>query len=439
MNCLLTETALAYDVPPEIVKAIAEGESANWKHFDSNGDTIIANDKGIGVMQITNQANYDEDLLKTDVAYNIKAGVEILDQMFERSDLPKINSGERDVLEHWYFAIMAYNGIKPVNSPIVQATGDRNPNSYQEKVIRKIEELGLTKLTVLPFKTEDFYYDPNSTENIKFVTMQYQFDLPLTKTKHKFIAGQTVETTSAVNFRSEPTTDSALKGTLSNGERLTIQGPFEYDKVLTGKNHFVWYPATRSDGTKGYVASSYLEFRFKDVSADHYAAEEIYYLTDRNILHGVSDFSFGIKQPLTRWQAVLLLTRANNVSLENRPDPGFADVPKTYKYYNAIAAAVDEGIFAGITATEFEPNSKLTRAQMATLLQRLYSFPETNAGNPFTDVKADAWYTDSIVRMYNAGITGGVTKTEFQPQTTVTREQFAVFLTRAVNPDFRLR
>ena len=39
MNCLLTETALSYDVPPEIVKAIAEGESGNWRHFDQNCDS----------------------------------------------------------------------------------------------------------------------------------------------------------------------------------------------------------------------------------------------------------------------------------------------------------------------------------------------------------------------------------------------------------------
>ena len=129
MNCLLTETALRYDVPPEIVKAIAEGESGNWRHFDKNGEAIVTADNGIGIMQITNQAGYDQNKLKNDVVYNIQAGVEILDGMFKRPNLPSINGGERDVLEHWYFAIMAYNGTKPVNSPIVQATGERNASA----------------------------------------------------------------------------------------------------------------------------------------------------------------------------------------------------------------------------------------------------------------------------------------------------------------------
>ncbi|MEG0359736.1 MAG: hypothetical protein RR598_10765, partial [Anaerorhabdus sp.] len=41
MNCLLTETARNYNVPPEIVKAIAEGESGNWRHFGTNGEAIV--------------------------------------------------------------------------------------------------------------------------------------------------------------------------------------------------------------------------------------------------------------------------------------------------------------------------------------------------------------------------------------------------------------
>lgn len=258
MNCLLTETALIYDVPPEIVKAIAEGESGNWRHFDINGEAIVTKDNGIGIMQITNQAGYNQDRLKSDIVYNIKAGVETLDNMFKRKDLPTINGGERDVLEHWYFAIMAYNGTKPVNSPIVQSTGERNATAYQERILRIIEELGLIDLTELPFSRDHFQYDSNSTENIKFSTMNYDFDLSLTKSKHFFETNQKVSATTNATFRSRPTTGSDTSiDTLNKGEIVTITGPIVYDEVSTKKNHFVWYPVKRSDGSEGYVASSY--------------------------------------------------------------------------------------------------------------------------------------------------------------------------------------
>ena len=135
-------------------------------------------------------------------------------------------------------------------------------------------------------------------------------------------------------------------------------------------------------------------------------------------------------QHLTRWQAVLLLTRANNVSLENRPDPSFMDVSQNYPYYKEIAAAVDEGLFEGVESNRFDPNATLTRAQMAVVLQRLYGFPQAS-GHPFTDL-TETWYRDAVTRLYNANITSGVTATQFGPNATVTREQFAVFLYRSM-------
>ena len=459
MICLLTETALKYDVPPEIVKAIAEGESGK-RHFDENGEAIVTADNGIGIMQVTNQAEYPEESLKNDLAFNIEAGVKILNRMFtERNDLPIINGGERDVLENWYFAIMAYNGTKPVNSPIVQETGERNTKAYQEKIFRIVKEKELIDLKELPFSKEDFQYDSNSTGNIKFAVKNYAFDLPLTKSKYQFETNQKVmATANSVKIRPRPnTTDNNLKGYLVKGEIVTITGPFVYDEI-SETNHFVWYPVKTSNGTTGYVASSYLDYvtstsepsptpnpsptptiTFKDVPNNHYAKDEIYYLAERNILNGVGQNKFGLGQGLTRWQAVLLINRARNVSEENRPDPGFTDVPKTHRYYNAIAAAVEEGLFKGTSATKFQPDKILTRSEMAEVLQRIYKFPAPSSNHPFTDVKKGDWFADSVARLYASGITGGVTATKFDPNATIKREQFAVFLVRSMDETYRLK
>jgi hypothetical protein len=439
MNCLLTETALAYDVPPEIVKAIAEKESGNWKQFDEKGETIVTDDNGIGVMQITNQAGYEEERLRTDVLYNIHAGVEILDYMFERNDLPVINNGERAFLENWYFAIMAYNGIKPANSPLVQENGTKNEDAYQELVSDKIENLSMLKLKELPFSVSDFDYDPNSTENIVFVKKHYQVDIPLTKSKHYFQGGQVVASTGKPNIRMGPTTDSTSLGNLTTGEKVTIEGSFKYEENVNRKNHFVWYPVKRNDGTSGYVSSSYLDFTFKDVPHGHYAYEEINYLADKGILLGVGKGNFGFEEELTRWQAVLLLTRAEDIPLANRPDPGFEDVPKDYKYFSAIAAAVDEGMFKGVSPTEFKPKETLTRREMAKVLDNIYQFPQASSSHPFTDVKDGYWFSGPIARLYDAGISDGVTTTKFGPLNPVTREQFAVFLARSISEEFKTK
>jgi len=88
--------------------------------------------------------------------------------MYRRTDLPKINEARPEVIESWYFPVMAYNGTKPVNSPLYKSNGKKNTSAYQEEVFSHIEEhsfLDGTTLGQYPFKTADFEYDPGSGKN----------------------------------------------------------------------------------------------------------------------------------------------------------------------------------------------------------------------------------------------------------------------------------
>ncbi|WP_281974555.1 S-layer homology domain-containing protein [Halobacillus litoralis] len=437
-NCLLTEAALKYDIPPEIVKAVAEEESGDWQHFNDEGEPIVTDDGGIGLMQVTNKPLLDEKRLKYDLPYNIEAGVQILNEMFNRTDLPTINGGERDVIEHWYFAVMAYNGIKPVNSPI-DRDGNYNADAYQERVFSNMNTFGSVSPVPLPFEKDDFDYDRNSSDNITFNTMKYEFNLPLNKSRHLLEDGYQAEAVTGTKVRELPTSDSQEITKIAQGEKVEITGPFVYEYNGDRKNHFVWYPVETSEGKTGFMTSRYIKFSFSDVSDGYYASEEINYLYNRNIINGIPGGKFGIGDPLTRWQAVLLITRANYTELGDSPDPGFSDVPQDYTYYEEIAAAVDEGLFEGTGDGKFKPGATLTRAEMAVVLQRLYEFPATDAGNPFTDVP-DSWYTEEVNRLYHAGITNGYgSPSTFAPSEIVTRDQFAVFMTRSIADEYRIQ
>jgi hypothetical protein len=260
VNCLLTETALQYNIPPEIVKGMAEVESGSWKQFHHDGRPIITDDGGIGIMQITLYQEYNQERLKTDIVYNIQAGVEMLDKMFTRQDLPKINSHERNVIEHWYFAVMAYNGIKPVNSPIIQATNKPNLNAYQEKVFKVIEEGNLIQLSRFHMDKSHFQYETTSSENIKFLIKNYKTSETLTVSKHDLKQGEIASISlSNVSLRENATTESAIKHRLTAGQNVLVLNSFTYDQSMEKKrNHFVWYHVQLMDGTKGYVASSYI-------------------------------------------------------------------------------------------------------------------------------------------------------------------------------------
>jgi len=260
INCMLTNAALEANIPPEIVKAVATRESG-WRQFDIGKP----NDGGIGIMQITNQPAYDQQKLQDDITYNIQAGVDILKSMYNRKDLPKIKGVGPDVIENWYFPVMAYNGTKPVNSPLKQSDGTKNLDAYQEKVFTLLEQdsfLNSTKLAQLPFKTSDFGYQQGSSDNIVFNKMVYSLTDQMHASAYFFQKGdKMVVTFDGVKLRSQPNTSSSstILKTLTKNTTLFINGNFVYDNTASSLNQFVWYPVkTEDQKLAGYISSAYI-------------------------------------------------------------------------------------------------------------------------------------------------------------------------------------
>lgn len=422
VNCLLTNAALEADIPPEVVKAVATKENGGWKQFDANGNAVISSDGGIGIMQITNQSKYDQEKLKMDLVYNIDAGIQILDSMYDRtsSDLPKIKDVGRQVIENWYFPVMAYNGIKPVNSPIVKGTGLVNANAYQERVFAIIEQesfVGDRELAAFSFHADDFAYDPGSNQNITFLKKEYTLTEDMHESIYGLKAGDYTRTTDAVNLRTGP--GAMILKQLPKHTALTVAGPFVYDQ---GTNQYVWYPVRTSDGQAGYIASAYLEktdrpvVSFSDVSTQNRFYTDIAALSTRGILSGFPDGSFGPRQNVTRGQAAIMMARAFNLPVNGG---------------DYIEAVKQNGIMSGFLDGHFYENRPVTRGQMAILLTNAFDLNKTEA-IAFSDVSSSMKAYDSIKRVVAAKIAFGYGDNTFKPDNDVTREQFSAFLNRAL-------
>ena len=117
----------------------------------------------------------------------------------------------------------------------------------------------------------------------------------------------------------------------------------------------------------------------------------------------------------------------------------FADVPPEYWAYDYIMAIYGAQITTGcsIDSMEYCPDVSVTREQMAVFLIRaLNQVPEDGyCGStvPFSDVAADRWSCKYIKRLVELEITSGIGGGLFGPEDTITREQIAAFLVRALN------
>lgn len=113
--------------------------------------------------------------------------------------------------------------------------------------------------------------------------------------------------------------------------------------------------------------------------------------------------------------------------------PQFTDVAEDAWYHDYVYDLVYRGVVNGMTATTYEPEGKLTRAQFVKLLACSLEEAETlktyEGQHPFTDSEGH-WAEAYIAWAKDKGIVEGVSATEFDPEAPITREQMATIFGR---------
>ena len=147
----------------------------------------------------------------------------------------------------------------------------------------------------------------------------------------------------------------------------------------------------------------------------------------RNTLYDMSD----AKNLNACEEATGLAGKHEDVQKKDISSPGktFADIVG-HKDKTAIEALASRGIINGKTENGFEPNSTMTRGEFATIIARGLGLPQKSS-NVFKDVTKNDWFYNYVGTAYSYGIIKGVSENEFNPNGTITREEAAVMVTRA--------
>ena len=113
---------------------------------------------------------------------------------------------------------------------------------------------------------------------------------------------------------------------------------------------------------------------------------------------------------------------------EKKDDIPFTDVYETDSFYDAVVDVYKKGLMSGTSDTTFSPNATLTRAMVVKTLYNIEGMPKVYGRSSFTDVPSNEWYSDAVAWAQSVGIASGMTKTTFNPNGYVTKEQAAQFL-----------
>ncbi len=164
--------------------------------------------------------------------------------------------------------------------------------------------------------------------------------------------------------------------------------------------------------------------------------KEIDQLVKLDIIKGYPDHTFRPYNSITRAQGVSMIIREMKLDTANRPNPHFKDIQPGQRFYDEIAAAVDEGIIDGYGDGTFAPDKEMTRSQMAKILVGAYHLKlKESESKSFKDVADTHWAHEYINVLASNGITAGYNDGTFNPEGNLTRLHFSLFLSRYIEMD----
>ncbi len=139
----------------------------------------------------------------------------------------------------------------------------------------------------------------------------------------------------------------------------------------------------------------------------------------------------GVKGMKRAISLFLALTLALSLAVPaSAAEEGYSDVGSHYAK-GAVETWSGYGVLQGYPDGTFRPDEPVTRAEMATVLDRVMGYQNT-VENTYTDVPQRAWYTQSILHLAAEGIFQGRKEGQMLPKANITRQEAFATLARAM-------
>lgn len=146
---------------------------------------------------------------------------------------------------------------------------------------------------------------------------------------------------------------------------------------------------------------------------------------------GYGNGLFGPNDNMTRAQVArmfynLLLNKNVDITVK------FTDVADDAWYADAVNTLASLGVIKGIGNNQFAPNRTITRAEFTVIAMRFANVSAT-VTNPFTDISENDWFYSAVTSATSYGWITGYSNGTFRPNATITRAEVATIVNRMLN------
>jgi len=122
----------------------------------------------------------------------------------------------------------------------------------------------------------------------------------------------------------------------------------------------------------------------------------------------------------------------DKINVQGSADRIFVDVPKSHWAAGAIEALAFEGIISGSGENTFEPERTITREEFVQMLATCFELKDAQAECNFADIKSGAWYERAVASMQQKGIVNGISTDAFGIGMNITRQDMAAIAYRTL-------
>lgn len=217
--------------------------------------------------------------------------------------------------------------------------------------------------------------------------------------------------TPAVAFGSPESDAEALGSQLESVGSLS--GGMSLDDALCGSESLL---DSISEADSPFDSDSEIELQsvleFPDCNPNEWYASAVTYVSDKGLITGYNDGTFGPYDNVTRGQLVTILWR-----MEGKPvssSAGFSDVSSSDFYYSAALWAQKNGVIKGYGDGTFGGERLITREEAAVMLANYANFKGYDTASDKAALmrisgwrEADSWALDSLGWCVDQGLMSG--------------------------------
>lgn len=219
-----------------------------------------------------------------------------------------------------------------------------------------------------------------------------------------------------------------ISATTSKGIKVdSLNDPYYWGSRYVGAKRVI----TEQDPLEAKI-QSLKPGEYLDVPANSWMYEAIYQLSNDGIFSGYDNHTFKPENKITRAEVAKLLSTAFDLNPSSSTNMNFSDVSKEHWAYDYIVAVAEKGFLSG-SDHKFNPDTPITRAEVAAVISRAFNLSQENGATvSLKDVSADHWAYEYIQALATNGIAHVYDDKTYKPNQQTTRGEFAYFLYHAM-------